>query len=63
MNHAYKMEPWALGADLNFLSVFFFHLPSPSFPSCGARSVFSFLCLPLSLPSFFSAITLADCNL
>lgn len=59
MNRAYKMEPWALGADLNFLSVIFFsntpplqplHLLSVFFPS-------------LSLPSFFSAITLADCNL
>lgn len=32
MNRAYKMEPWALGADLNFLSVIFFlHQPLHSF--------------------------------
>lgn len=63
MNRAYKMEPWALGADLNFLSVIFFSLtPPPPTPSRRIRSVF-FFSLPLSLPSFFSAITLADCNL
>lgn len=62
MNRAYKMEPWALGADLNFLSVIFFHPPSPvPPPSRRIRSVFFFS--SLSLPSFFSAITLADCNL
>lgn len=56
MNHAYKMEPWALGADLYFLSVILFTLPLfLSFVHC-------FFLLPLSLPSF-STITLADCNL
>lgn len=70
MNRAYKMEPWALGADLNFLSViFFFTLPLFLLPPSTSRRIrsvfFSFPPLPpsLSLPSFFSAITLADCNL
>lgn len=27
MNRANKMEPWALGVDLNVLSVIFFSLP------------------------------------
>lgn len=48
MNRAYKMEPWALGADLNFLSViFFFHPPSLPPPRRRIRSVF-FFPLPLS---------------
>lgn len=65
MNRAYKMEPWALGADLNFLSVIFFTLPlfPPHPPPLHSLSVFSPLPPSLSLPSFFSAITLADCNL
>lgn len=62
MTCAYKMEPWALGADLNFLSVIFF--TSPPLPSPAAAFAQYFPFFPsLSLSSFFSAITLADCNL
>ena len=53
MNRAYKMEPWALGADLNFLSVIFFSPPLPfSHHPLHSFSVFFLSFLPsLSPPS------------
>lgn len=48
MNRAYKMEPWALGADLNLLSVIFF---SPSLPPPVVACICSvfFFSFPFSL--------------